>query len=1056
MKIIRSVLFFLFLTCYFISFGQSVISGNITDESTGEALIGANILLVEIGTGTITDLDGNFKIELPPKAKQLKITYTGYEDQLITIADNTVFNIKMSAGKILDEVVVIGYGTTKKSDITGAVSSVKPEDQDVVQYDNFQDFLQGRATGVYVQSNGTELGAPNTIRIRGTNSLRGDNEPLYVVDGIIISSATEDAADPLSGGSSYLAPQSGLNGINPQDIESIEILKDASATAIYGSRGANGVVIITTKKGKSGKPKFNYKLTTRIGEATNLINVLDADQYVDMQNEWNALNEWNPEFYRYGDGSIATFINSEEFMEEKSDSIGRLAPVNWYEDIFQRSVSQNHRLSVSGGKEESNYYIAAGFSDAQGIIPGTKATQGDFLLKFDQKISDRLTVSPRISGTFVKNQASKGTENLGSANTSIIRQVILASPLLGYSENNLSEDFNEIIDGPRGWVEDYDDDATEFRTLASFKVDYKISDVFTYRFLAGGDYRNKKRQVWFGTGVARGRIANGEAGISNLNRFRYNIDNTLLFNKKINKKNKIDGTVGFILDETHSEQSTFSASNFANQDLRYDGISFGQVFQPLRFDRFKETLLSFLGRVNYSLQNKYIFTASFRGDGTSKFADGNKFSFFPSAAFAWKISKEKFFGDGNLFNELKLRVGYGRTGSQAIRPYQTIDRYGPTANLLSDGNGNGVTAIIPLNLENPNLIWETTDQLNAGIDFGIQEDRIVGSLDIYYKKTRDLLQELNIGPSAGFSRVVINQGSLINKGVELGLSAHILEGNFKWKVFGNISFNKNEINELGLPPAQFGNEVYSAFIGRQVSGGTVFKVPANIFIEGRPAGVFWGYQTDGIIQNDAQLANAPAVQGVDSQLGDVLYVDQNNDGNITDLDLTVIGDPNPDFTYGFGSEFKYKGFNLSLFFNGVQGNEIANGNLGREDYAPLSTSASVRTEAYLGAWREGATNATHPRLGYPIQGDFTDRMVEDGSFLRLTYVTFGYDIPVTKLKGIDGINVFVSGQNLWLRTNYSGFDPEVNSFSFDPLRQGIDWNSFPNQKSILFGLNVNF
>lgn len=1056
MKSIRSVLFFLFLTCYFISFGQSVISGNITDESTGEALIGANILLVETGTGTITDLEGNFKIELPPKAKQLKITYTGYEDQLITIADNTVFNIKMSAGKILDEVVVIGYGTTKKSDITGAVSSVKPEDQDVVQYDNFQDFLQGRATGVYVQSNGTELGAPNTIRIRGTNSLRGDNEPLYVIDGIIVSSATEDAADPLSGGSSYLAPQSGLNGINPQDIESIEVLKDASATAIYGSRGANGVIIITTKKGKSGKPKFNYKLTTRIGEATNLIEVLDADQYVDMQNEWNALNEWNPEFYRYGDGSIATFINSEAFMEDKSDSIARLAPVNWYEDIFQRSVSQNHRLSVSGGKEESNYYIAAGFSDAQGIIPGTKATQGDFLLKFDQKVSDRLTVSPRISGTYVKNRASKGTENLGSANTSIIRQVILASPLLGYSENNLSEDFNEIIDGPRGWVEDYDDDATEFRTLASFKVDYKISDVFTYRFLAGGDYRNKKRQVWFGTGVARGRIANGEAGISNLNRFRYNIDNTLLFNKKINKKNKINGTVGFILDETHSEQSTFSASNFANQDLRYDGISFGQVFQPLRFDRFKETLLSFLGRFNYSLQNKYIFTASFRGDGTSKFADGNKFSFFPSAAFAWKISNEKFFKNGNLFNELKLRVGYGRTGSQAIRPYQTIDRYGPTANLLSDGNGNGVTAIIPLNLENPNLIWETTDQLNAGIDFGIQEDRIVGSLDVYYKKTRDLLQELTIGPSAGFSRVVINQGSLINKGVELGLSAHILEGDFKWKVFGNISFNRNEINELGLPPAQFGNEVYSAFIGRQISGGTVFKVPANIFIEGRPAGVFWGYQTDGIIQNDAQLANAPAVQGIDSQLGDVLYIDQNNDGNITDLDLTVIGDPNPDFTYGFGSEFKYKGFNLSFFFNGVQGNEIANGNLGREDYAPLSTSVSVRKEAYLGAWREGATNATHPRLGYPIQGDFTDRMVEDGSFLRLTYVTFGYDIPVAKLKGIEGVNVFISGQNLLLFTSYSGFDPEVNSFSFDPLRQGIDWNSFPNQKSILFGLNVDF
>ena len=1033
---------------------QTTLRGTVTDAETGEPLIGANVVVPGTSVGTSTDVDGTYTLNVPAGSTELLLTYTGYQDRTVEINGATTLDIIMESGRVIDEVIVIGYGKVKKSDATGAISSVKPEEEDVVQYDDFQSFLQGRATGVYVQSNGGGILDPSSIRIRGANSLRGDNEPLYVVDGIIINSATEDVADPLSG-SSYLAPQNGLSGINPQDIQSIEILKDASATAIYGSRGANGVIIITTKQGASEEPQFNYKLITRTGRATNLYDVLDSRDYVQYQNEFRELQGFSPRFYTYADGSIAQFNESEEFMLENADSIPRLDPIDWYDDIFQTSFTQNHRLSVRGGSKKSNYYLAGGFVDATDIIPGVRAQQGDFLINLRQQLGDRIEINPRFSTTYSTARGAKGTDNLGSFNTSIIRQITTSAPLLGFEENNLI-DAGEALDGPRAWLTDYDDDSREIRTLASFRLDYKINDWLTYRFLAGGDYRNKQRQLWYGNALNRGQLANGEAGISTLNRLRYNVDNTLMFDRKLAKKNKISGTVGVVLDGTNLEQTASSASDFANQSLRYEGISFGQNFTPVQYFNADETLLSFLGRINYSLRNRYLFTVSFRGDGSSKFTEGNRFGFFPSAAFAWKLTKEKWLRDATWLSEAKFRVGYGRTGSQAIRPYQTFSRFVPTANLLADGNGGGVSAVIPQNLGNPGLTWETTDQFNVGIDFGLLEDRFVGNLDYYYKNTTDLLQEFFIGPSAGFTSIIANRGDLQNQGIEFGLTAYLTgpTSPFKWNVRGNFSANRNKIVNLGTPPAQFGTEFVSAFVGRTVSGGSAFKAPANIYIEGQPAGLFYGYATNGIITSESQLETAPAVQGETPQLGDILYVDQNGDGVVNDRDLTIIGDPNPDFIVGFGSEMRYKNWSLDLFLNGVFGNEIANGNLAREGFA-LGNANNIRTEVYEGAYREGATNPSHPRLGYPLQGDFTDRLVEDGSFLRLTYINLGYRIQPT-WTGIDAINVYVSGQNLLLLTNYTGFDPEVNSFAFDPTRQGVDWGSFPNQRAVTIGASVDF
>lgn len=1034
---------------------QRALSGKIINKE-GEALVGASIQISNTTRGAISDLEGKYKFTLNEGDDSLYVSYLGYLPSQVKIGENAVQDIVLTINvKTLDEVVVIGYGSVQKSDLTGAIESIQPETEDVLQYEGFQSFLQGRAKGVYVQSNGAEPGAPSTIRIRGANSLRGNNEPLYVIDGIIVNSSTEDAQNPLSGGSSYLSPQNGLTGINAQDIKSIEILKDASATAIYGSRGANGVILITTKNGNSGKTKFNYNHYSRIGRVSKVIDVLDPNEYVAYQNAGREAQGFPPDFYTYGDGSIAAFVESEDFMELKSDSLTRLEPVNWFDDVLQTSYSQNHRLNVSGGNSYSNYYVAAGVKESEGVIPGTRASTVDFLLKMNQQLGKRWEISPRISAAYTNNRSSKGTENLGSTRNNIIRQMISGAPLLGYIENNASDDFDNISDGPYAWIEDYDDDSEEVRILGSLRLDYKISKALTYRIQTGADYRNKSRKIWYGTAIFRGLQSNGEAGHSQLQRFRYNIDNTLMWKTKIGRHHKINGTGGVVLDGTHIELSSFSASDFASKDLRYDGISFGQVFQPLQFARAQTTIMSFLGRFNYSYRNRYLLTLSFRTDGTSKFSQENRYSSFPAAAIAWKISNEKFMKNQRIFSEAKLRAGWGLTGSQAINPYETLTRYGLTANLLSDANGNGITAVIPLNLANPSLLWETTSQYNIGLDLGFLNDRFTASIDAYHKRTYDLLQRLNIGPSAGFTSFITNQGDLINRGIEFGMMANILEGDFKWTLSGNISFNRNEITDLGLPLSQFGTQTYSAFVGNNVSGGNYFKVPANIFIEGQPAGLFWGYQTDGIINNTSKLETAPMVQGMEPQLGDVLYVDQDEDGNVTDKDLTIIGDPNPDFVFGIGTDFSYKAFSLSVFFNGVMGNEIANGNLVYEANANGSSN-NIRKEAYLNAWSETNPTGTSSRILYDNPGDFTDRMVEDGSFLRMSFISLGYKLPANTIKGISNVSIFVSGQNLLLFTNYSGLDPEVNSFAFDPLRRGIDWNSFPNQQTITAGLNISF
>lgn len=1032
------------------SFAQKTINGLILGEKN-TPLPGATVKVKSTTRSTFTDVNGIFTLEIPKGKNVIVVSFLGYDNQEVVITNQEKVTITLKENvQSIGEVVVIGYGEVKKKDATGSISSIKPSDDNLNQAQNLESLIQGRAAGVVINSQGFEPGAASSVQIRGINSLSGNTQPLYVVDGIIINSATEKELDPLTGGNSYLSVQNGLQGLNPRDIESMEILKDASATAIYGSRGSNGVILITTKKGKSGKAKFNYFVNTRVGEIARPISMLNAREYAEYQNKAKVLSNL-PEPYTIDDnGNVFDATTGKEYKDN-----------NWQDKIYKTSVSYNHRFSVSGGVENNNYYFAAGHSKADGLVDRSFTKLTDFSANLNNKLTNNLKMSTKIAVTFANNSGSKGTENLGSTGGSITRQILGSAPFLNYSGNYLGEpgaDITNVLDGPNAWIQDYDDISNEFRGLGGLTLEYTINNTFKFKSLFGADYRKKNRQIWYGSAIQRGALVNGEAGLSILDRFKYNWDNTLLFNRKFNSKHNINGTIGMIIEDTKTTLSSYQAQDFLIKDLRANGITLGENFQPLEYRKLPESLISYIGRVNYNLYNRYNLTGTFRADGSSKFIKSNRFSYFPSFAFAWQMNKESFLKNFSKLDELKLRLGWGMTGNQAITPFQTLSVYNSA--IYSDSSGNGTISLAPGNLQNQNLIWETTNQYNTGIDLGFFDKRITASIDAYYKKTRDLLFQENIPASSGYATVFSNKGSLENRGIEGSLSIDVIrKDNFKWNVFGNISKYRNKIVDLNLSPRQFGSETMSAYLGNIVSGGNTFKVPANIYIEGEQAGLFWGLETNGIINDASELANAPtSVYGVAPRLGDVLIVDQNGDRVINDSDKTVIGNPNPDFTYGFGTNVSYKGWSLNLFFNGVYGNDVANGNLLNTSYA-RGISDNITPEAYYNAWSPENPNGSYPRINYNQQVDatgFTDRIIEDGSFLRLSNVTLAYSLPIQKNDYISGIDLSIAANNLHVFTKYSGYDPEVNSFSFDPLRKGLDWQSFPNQRSFIFGANISF
>ena len=1050
-------IFFLLVFLPTMVFSQSkTITGSVTDD-VGLPIPGVSILVKNTkNLGVATDFDGNFNITIPfNQTKILVFSYLGYTTQEVNVSKTTNVNLIMISDQTqLDEVVVIGYGTVLKKDVTGSLVTVEVKDNVANQSGTIDQLLQGRAAGVQVTQNAGAPGSGISVKIRGTNSLRGNNEPLYVIDGVIISSAGEDVVAAGGVGNSGQEAQNGLNGINPRDIESIQVLKDASATAIYGSRGANGVVLITTKQGVKGKVKINSFTTTSIRTMDKKYDVLDGISYAKYQNETSLLNGLNPRFQI--DGS--QIFGIEYDSNGNPNVFNRPAQIlNWQDELYRNGFSTKSGFSASGGSDNGNYYISLGFDDQKGIVSNSSRKSTDFRINLNQNLTDKLALKVRVGASFNGINFSEGGDLTGS-NQSFVRNGILFRPVITEEVEDLGEDLE--ASNPYSWVNDFEDVSKAKRYIASLGLTYKLPlKGLKYQLKVGGNVRTKDRRRFYGLTTFQGNLSNGALQISTLNTTSFQVNNFLRFNRTFKRKHRINATAGVTYDVRNVDRSIYAVADFVTTELTTQQPFLASLItQPLRFLKSDQQIFSLLGRINYTFNNKYILTASFRRDGVSKFSEQNRFGLFPSFALAWRLDNEKFIKNLNVFEDLKLRVGWGEIGNHGIGSYGTLSDYGINGQLYGTP-GNGTSVPLSLNnVANPNLTWETTEQLNFGLDFATRNDRVSGSVDLYDKTTKDLLQSAPIPTSSGFRSILINRGTISNKGLELALNiAAVSTDDFQINIGGNIAFNKTNIESLGGPLRDFYvdgvAQQRSFYFGNQISTGNYFRSPANVFIEGEETGLFYGLESNGIYQTeDTDLVDGAVP-------GDVRYVDQNGDGVIDILDRTFIGNPNPDFVYGFNLNFKLKGFTADFLFNGVFGNDIANGNLIKLNNAE-GLATNISPNAYNNAWRPEAQSNTYPRLGYDVTAyqaiGITDRIIEDGSFLRLNNVTISYDIPVEKSLLMDRVNVYIAGKNLVTWTDYSGYNPEVSSFLNNGLINGVDWNGPRNAKTILLGLNINF
>ena len=926
-------LLLVFILLPIFAFSQTkTISGVVNDENN-MPLIGVNITVQNSNIGALTDFDGNYSITIPSgKPKVLIFSYLGYSSQEVDASSADSINIMMLPDlEQLEEVVVIGYGSVLKKDLTGSLSSVKVEEEVANQSNSIDQLLQGRAAGVQVVQNGGNPGSGISVKIRGTNSLRGNNEPLYVVDGVIISSAGEDVL-PAGVGNIGQESQNGLNGINPRDIESIQVLKDASATAIYGSRGANGVVVITTKKGKSGKVNIEAFSNTSVRVISKKYDVLDPYGYAAYVNEVNAGNGLNPRFFIDDDYAIYGIDEDGTVLETPAQSY------HWQDEIYRSGISRKVGGSVSGGTDNGNYYISAGFDDQQGIVPTSSFKSGDMRINFNQDLNDKLILEARMSGYLSSTNFAESGDLLGGSNQSFIKQVISFRPIITEEYEDFGEDLD--ISNPYSWINDFEDISKESRYIGNLALTYKLPiQGLRYQLKIGGNIRTKERRRFFGTTTWQGNNANGSLQITGLNNSSFQVNNFLRFNRTLKRKHRINSVLGVTYDVRKVNNNIYAVEDFVTTQFTTQNPAFGQVVtRPLTFIKGDQQIFSLLGRFNYTYDNTYILTATFRRDGVSKFAQNNRYGFFPSFALAWNVHQNN---DLKLFEELKLRGGWGQIGNHGIGSYGTLSNYGASANLYGNADGGTNVPIALQNVANPDLTWETTEQLNFGADFATKNQKITGTVDVYEKTTKDLLQRASIPTSSGFQSILVNKGEITNKGVELSLNTDLISNQDLTLSFGgNIGINKTKITDLSSQPL---DEFYvdgiaeerRFYFGSEVTRSNLFRYPANVFVEGEETSLFYGLETDGIYQTGDAL---PEVFGNLAVPGDVKIVDQNGDGIIDLSDRTFIGNPNPDFVYGFNFNLTYKRLSANILFNGVYGNDIANGNLLQLNNCLLYTS----------------------------------------------------------------------------------------------------------------------
>lgn len=1003
------------------------VSGTIFDKN-GETIIGATIKLDGANSGTISDINGKFSLNVPENGK-LVISFVGYKTQTLSVSGKTNLKIVLEEDtKALDELVVVGYGLVKKSDLTGSVSKITSENAEEKAYSSVEQMLQGRVSGVQITQNTGGLGSGMSFNIRGANSITGSNQPLVVIDGYPVESGTIEINTGSEANFSGDVPSlNALASLNPNDIASIEILKDASSTAIYGSRGANGVVMITTKRGKEGKDKIQYSLRTDVSYLPKTIDMLNSMEYMAYSNE---------AFLDKKDGSIAYDAAAMlKYGAYNSD---------WQDLIYRTGYSQNHQLNFSGGDKKMKYALALGYLSQQGIVKNTSFDRGTIRLNLDREINSRLKFSVNIDGSMSMNKAVNQAAKSSDVGASIVSAALRTPPIYAaYSDTEDDIALTTGVTNPLVLVTKADDRQRMTQVKVSANADYRFTKSFYFRVRAGINTTNGLRQYYMPRGTYLGDTRLGYAYEGNIQNMDYLSEYTLNYYKTIKRKHNFGIVGGYTWQTWLNRTDGVSAAGFPNDNFTYYNLSSAlNIDKPLNKTT-EWSLASFLGRFNYSYDRRYMVTLTARTDGATRLAAGHKWDLFPSLALGWNAHNEKFLKNNAVISELKIRTSYGISGNQSIGVGSTLSRYDSGTGVI---NQSMVTTYYPANMSNKNLGWENTNQFNAGVDLGLWAGRVTFTADYYYKRTSNLLINLPVPQSTGFTTYTTNSGEVENQGLDFDLGGNILTGTLKWNATGNISFNRNKV-------LKFDGTMLS-FMGSNIS--SVNNQPLNIAKVGYPIGSFFGYKIDGIYQTQEEIDKGP-VDPANPRPGSFKFVDVNKDNKITDDDREIIGNPYPDYIFGLNNDLSWKNFNLNIFIQGSMGQDVVNVSRYYSDGLTRNTSSNVRSEAWENRWTGPGTSNTYPvarATAVPFEGRFTNFIVEDASYVRLKSLTLSYNFKPTKIKFIESISVFGTGGNLLTLTKYKGYDPEINSRGTNSMTPGLDLGSIPQFRTYSLGFKV--
>lgn len=993
---VKILIFFSMLFYGSRTLAQTGVSGVVYDEQH-QPLPGATITQQGTANSTLSDVDGRFSINVSGDNAALVVSYIGFSEKIVPVTGTNLEISLLPDTVALEDVVVIGYGKARAKDLTGAVSSVdinKTKNQPVA---DLGQALQGRAAGVQVVSSG-EPGTNVTFRIRGTGTIQNNN-PLIVVDGM-----------PLNGG---------LNQVNMNDVESVSILKDASSTAIYGARGANGVVIITTKRGstKANTSTLSFDTFTGMQSATNMVEVLNARQYASLNNDVlaNAGLALNPEW---------------------TDPNVLGSGTDWVGTLFNPEVMSQYTLSYGNRGEKSNVYVSGSYFKQDGIVMDTDYQR--YILQFntDTKINEHIKFGNSLK--LAHDIKRRGDYNIRNSLLALPTQEIYdeEGDFTGPSGNPL---YSGDIENPIGKATWVDTSTKGYNVQGSFFTEINFLKNFTFKSLGGVEANMWYDRTWAPKYSWDTDVQTSSYLYQSSNRSITLLwDNTVTYDAHFGSHN-LNAVIGTSAQQNKFDYMSGSIQEFASDNTQQ--IDNGTLLPTINGNGSEWALMSYLGRVNYDYDNRYYITATIRRDGSSRFGAGNKWGWFPSTALAWRISGESFMQNVTAVNDLKLRFGYGVTGNQEIGNYAFASAYNT---VLYNFNNTYVSAVVPTVLPNTNVKWEGQEQFNIGIDAGLFNNRINLTADVYVKNTNDMLVPMSVPVTSGYSDIYvpsINAGKIQNKGFELALSSRNMVNEFKWSTDVVFSYNKNTVKSInGETPI--------------ITGSTGLNSSIALIQAGYPVNIFYGFVTDGIFQTQEEVDNH-AVQmpgsnpATSTAPGDIRFKDLNSDGIINDKDRTFLGNPNPKFAYSLNNTFSYKNFDLSIYLQGVYGNDIYNANRMYTESMSIITNQTTET---LNRWTGPGTSNSMPRAVY---GDpngnarVSDRFVEDGSYIRLKNINLSYTLPESIFNNALSAKIYISAQNLFTITNYKGFDPEVSV-------TGIDNNVYPVTRVFSLGLNVGF